>query len=267
MKSTIIIGIAVVCVVVVGLGAYFAFNLGASPNQGGYPTGSTTSTSQGGSTTTSSQGTTTPVSGKFPVFCPYEALTLEEIESIGADGFTGSDEEIANAIVAWQDTNMYYTNPMEHQDVSYPMRWNYIMPGIYPVSEMIVERRTGDGKIYGICWDYAAIFSSIAKYYGLETRVTAYKIYMSGSSTGETGMGPDEYDAMVPKLEQNGLDFTYEDIRAAAHETWSHYRAEVKIDGQWTAFDGTHPTGDYILDSNYEEAPWDEGFNSNLGTY
>jgi|GEM_PF-942475 len=267
MKSTIIVGIVVVVVAVAGIGAYFALGSGPAVTDQSYTT-STTTTSQSSFTTTTSPSqttTTTTVSGKFPIFSPYEALEQDEVESLGADGFTGTDEEIAVAIVAWQDSNMYFASPMDYQDVSYPMRWNYIMPGIYPVDEMVVERRTGDGKIYGICWDYAAIFSAIANYYGLETRVTAYKIYMSGSATGETGMGPQEYEAMVPKLEQNGLNFTYEDIRAAAHETWIHYRAEVNVDGTWTAFDGTHPTDDaYIIDSNFEVAPWDEGAASSL---
>jgi hypothetical protein len=262
MKSAVIVGIVIAVVAVAGIGAFLALGSGPGVTDQTHTTSTSTAIPSG---TTSSTTTTTVASGKFQMFSPYEALTAEEVESLGADGFTGTDEEIANAIVAWQKANMHFASPMNYPDVSYPMRWNYIMPGIYPVSEMVVERVTGDGEIYGICWDYAAIFSAIANYYGLETRVTAYKIYMSESSTGETGMGPQEYEAMEPKLEQNGLDFTYEDIRAAAHETWIHYRAEVNIDGAWVAFDGTDPTDEaYILDSNFEVAPWDEGADSDL---
>jgi hypothetical protein len=204
---------------------------------------------------------------KFKIFSPYLALSTAEVTALGADGLTGSAEAIAGAILAWQDSHMKFVDPTVKTDVSHPMRWNYIMPGIYPVSEMIAERKMSDGgtdKIYGVCWDCAAIFSAIAGYYGLETRVTAWKKYMSGVPGGEKGLSSTEYAALKIKLQKNGLDFSLDQINAAARETWIHYRAEVKIDGAWKAFDGTKPTGDYTVEANYQVAPWDEGYNTDL---
>ncbi len=208
-----------------------------------------------------------PTITKFTKFIPYSALSTAEIVSLGADGFSGSDEAIANQILAWQDSHMKYVTPDIKKDVSYPMRWNYIMPGIYPVSDMIKARKIDDNgveKIYGVCWDYAAIFCAIAKYYGLEVRIQAWKEYMSGIPGGNNGMGEDEYNELKPKLQSKGLTFSYETIRNAAKETWKHYRAQVKINGVWKTFDGTYPTGDYTNDANYTEASWDEGADPNL---
>lgn len=212
---------------------------------------------------------TNPVasSAKFTKFIPYQALTTAEVVALGASGFSGSDEAIANQILAWQDNNMKYVTPDIKTDVSYPMRWNYIMPGIYPVKEMIQERKIDDAgtqKIYALCWDYAAIFCAIAKYYGLEVRISAWKEYLSGIPGGRKGMSPTEYDALKTKLQKNGLSFSYETINNAARETWKHYRAEVKINGIWQAFDGTYPTGEYADDSRYTPVAWDEGADPNL---
>lgn len=93
------------------------------------------------------------------------------------------------------------------------------MPGIYPVFEMINERtvtvKNGE-KIYGICWDYAAIFIAIARYYGLEVRMTARREYMSGMPGGYDGMGSEEYEKLKGKLNKRGVPFTYEQTRNAA---------------------------------------------------
>jgi len=35
---------------------------------------------------------------------------------------------------------MILPDPYDYPDLSYPMRWNYIMPGIYPVDDMIGDR-------------------------------------------------------------------------------------------------------------------------------
>ena len=208
---------------------------------------------------------------QFEVFNPYEALSEEEILQLGADGFSGSDEEIAQSILAWQRDHMQYIgDPRQQPDISYPMRWNYFLPGIFPVSEMIQERILDNGMIYGLCWDYTAIFSAIANYYGLETRVSAFKVLMSDMNPSidkstANGMGPDEFEALKPRLEQNGITLSYDQISRAARETWSHYRAEVNIDGEWIAFDGAPAvSGDYSDDANYDVAPWDEGYNPDL---
>ena len=52
----------------------------------------------------------------------------------------GTDAEIAQQIWEWQQEHMYYiADPNDQSDISYPMRWNYMIPGIYPVKEMVTE--------------------------------------------------------------------------------------------------------------------------------
>lgn len=99
----------------------------------------------------------------------------------------------------------YIGDPNQQPDISHPMRWNYMLPGIFPVSEMVQERRLENGKIYGLCWDYAAIFNAIANYYGLEARVTANKVYISDfnpsiDKSTANGMGPEEFEAPQHRL-------------------------------------------------------------------
>ncbi|MFH1447034.1 MAG: hypothetical protein ABIG43_06470 [Chloroflexota bacterium] len=207
---------------------------------------------------------------QFDIFNPYQALTSQEIAQLGADGFSGSDGDIAQSILEWQGRHMQYIgDPNQKPDISHPMRWNYFLPGIFPVSEMIYERVLDNGLIYGLCWDYAAIFSAIANYYELETRVTAYKVYMSDTNPSidkstANGMSPDEFALLKPILERHGLLLSYDQISRAARETWSHYRAEVKIDGKWVAFDGAPlATGD-TASAEYEIASWDEGYDPDL---
>ncbi len=204
---------------------------------------------------------------QFPVFNPYEALTSDEIVQIKADGFSGSDEEIARAILKWQADNMFYIgDPNQQPDISHPMRWNYMLPGIFPVSEMVQERILENGKIYGLCWDYASIFNAIANYYGLEARVTAHKVYISDTNPSidkstANGMGPEEFQALQPRLIKNDLNLSYDQISRAARETWTHYRAEVKIGDNWVPFDGVPGVAE---GPEYEVATWDEGYDPTL---
>ena len=204
---------------------------------------------------------------QFAVFNPYEALTSDEIVQIKADGFSGSDEEIAQAILKWQAENMFYIgDPNQQPDISHPMRWNYMLPGIFPVSEMVQERILENGKIYGLCWDYAAIFNAIANYYELEARVTAHKVYISDTNPSidkstASGMGPEEFQALQPRLIKHDLNLSYDQISRAARETWSHYRAEVKIGNKWLPFDGVPGVAE---GPEYEVATWDEGYDPNL---
>ena len=204
---------------------------------------------------------------QFTVINPYEALTSDEIVQIKADGFSGSDEEIAQAILKWQAENMFYIgDPNQQPDISHPMRWNYMLPGIFPVSEMVQERILENGKIYGLCWDYAAIFNAIANYYELEARVTAHKVYISDTNPSidkstASGMGPEEFQALQPRLIKHDLNLSYDQISRAARETWSHYRAEVKIGNKWLPFDGVPGVAE---GPEYEVATWDEGYDPNL---
>jgi len=206
--------------------------------------------------------------GEFKIFNPYQALSEEEMAALDAADFAGTDLEIAQQILAWQGEHMqYFGNPMEMPGVSHPMRWNYFMPGIFPVSDMIKERVTEDGKIYGLCWDYAAIYVAMAEYYGLECRVTAYKTHMSDLNPifqGGAGMSEEEYEAILPRLHAAGLDLDYNHISRSARETWAHYRAEVKIDGEWMSFDGAPGVSEEYASLQYDLVAWDEGYDADL---
>jgi transglutaminase-like putative cysteine protease len=203
----------------------------------------------------------------FEVFDPFtEILSDDLLQQIGADGFSGTDKEIADQILQWQNENMKYIgNPMEQTDVAYPMRWNYFLPGIFPVSEMLAERVLPDGSIYGLCWDYAAIFSAIASTYGLETRVTAVKLLLSDinpniDKSTANGLSYEEYEELSRKLNEKGVDFSFDQISKVAKETWAHYRAEVLIDDQWVSMDGSGPIGSEY--DTFDEVTWYEGYDN-----
>ena len=218
--------------------------------------------------TTNDSPSNTPYAETFVPFSPYEALDEETLAAIGADGFEGTDAEIAQQIWEWQQEHMYYiADPNDQSDISYPMRWNYMIPGIYPVKEMVTERLTNDGKIYGLCWDYAAIYCAIANSYGLETRVTALKKYMTdmmgADPSTKQGLSMQEYGLLCEKLEANDVSFTYGQIDRVAKETWVHYRAEVLLNGEWISMDRNEVTGEY-KEGPFEVAPWDEGYNNVL---
>jgi len=171
--------------------------------------------------------------GQFEIFNPYQAFSEEEMISLGAADFSGTDQEIAQMIIDWQNANMHYIgDPNQQADISHPMRWNFFMPGIYPVSDMVKDRLMADGKIYGLCWDYASIFNAMASYYDLDVRVTAYKVLMSDLNPQfqkGAGMSKEEYEAILPRLNELGLRIDYDHISQSSRETWTHYRAEVMI--------------------------------------
>ena len=205
---------------------------------------------------------------QFEIFNPYQAFSEEEMTALGAADFSGTDEEIAQMIINWQNTNMHYIgDPNQQADISHPMRWNYFLPGIYPVSDMVRDRRMADGKIYGLCWDYASIFVAMAEYYDLECRVTAYKTLMSDLNPifqAGAGMNQEEYEAILPRLSDQELDIDYDHISHSARETWSHYRAEVKIGENWVAFDGAPGVSEEYAAYAYNLVNWDEGYDANL---
>ena len=205
---------------------------------------------------------------EFEIFNPYQAFSEEEMISLGAADFTGTDQEIAQMIINWQNGNMHYIgDPNQQADISHPMRWNYFMPGIYPVSDMVQERLMADGKIYGLCWDYASIFTAMASYYGLDVRVTAYKALLSDLNPQfqkGAGMSMEEYEAILPRLTEQGLNIDYDHISQSSRETWSHYRAEVKIGEEWVAFDGAPGVSEEYAAKTYSVAAWNEGYDTNL---
>ena len=208
------------------------------------------------------------IDGQFEIFNPYQAFSEEEMTALGAADFSGTDQEIAQMIINWQNTNMHYIgDPNQQADISHPMRWNFFLPGIYPVSDMVQDRRMADGKIYGLCWDYASIFVAMAEYYDLDCRVTAYKTLMSDLNPifqAGAGMDPEEYKVLQSKLAALGLDLDYNHISRSARETWAHYRAEVKIGEEWIAFDGAPGVSEEYASYTYDLVNWDEGYDDEL---
>ena len=208
----------------------------------------------------------------FEIFDPFdEVLSDELLRQIGADGFSGTDEEIAQQIFAWQEEHMrYVSDPGAQMDVSYQGRWNLFLPGIYPASELVLEHVGADGKIYAICSDYTLIFCAIGNSYGLETRCntfTKYKFsevndWVDPSST--RGLSMEEYDALNVKMQAQGLNLTYDQIDRVARESYVHARPEIKIDGEWVSFDGAGiaPTGEYTNEENYEALPFYAQYNN-----
>ncbi len=209
---------------------------------------------------------------QFKIWDPFtEVLTDELLKQIGAYGFKGSDEQIAQQIFKWQQENMVYIGDTGQQmDVSYQGRWNLFMPGIYPASELLVEHVNDKGKIYGICSDYSLIFCAIANSYGLETRnniFTKYKFsevnkWVDPETT--RGLALLEYQALNEKLTKHGVNLTYGQIDRVARESYVHARPEVKINGDWVSFDGAGiiPTGDYLIKENYEALPYYADYNN-----
>jgi transglutaminase-like putative cysteine protease len=232
-----------------------------------------------------------PNAPKFAAFSPYASISQTDIQYL-ADTYglpksnleatpitdDASKRTLGNYIMNWQIERMELTDPNTQSDVSYPMRWNYIMPGIYPLQDMIRDRSSDDAsvaKLYGVCWDYAAVFSAIAIHYGLvegsDIRITAWKKYMSDDKPSnqrpgaDYGMSPAEYAALANKLEEHDLYFPECQIQDAAVETYIHYRPELFLDGIWVSFDATNPTGQYLTES-YSFVGYSDGANTELCT-
>lgn len=228
-----------------------------------------------------------PSFDKFPAYPAYEELSDEDITYLRAEfGFPAAEtlsplddevehtddklEAVADAIMQWQIDTMILVSPAEESDVSYPMRWNTIMPGIYPVSRMVHTRHRlveSTQKLYGVCWDFATVFKALSDYFGLEARITAKKDFLSDLGTfghnqqpgADRGMADDEAQALQVWLSSLSLQISDDVLRSEMRETYSHYRGEVYIGSTWQAFDATQPTEEsYINDDNFEESPWDE---------
>ncbi len=195
-------------------------------------------------------------------------LTQADIIALNADGFTGTDLEIATQIKDWQVSNMIYASSSKnYNDVSYSMRWNYAFPGIYTTKDMIDNMKDG-AKIYGICYNYATLYADIANYYGLEVRITNTTVKPSEVSDNPfyqataTGLGPDEFVAFEKWVVSKGFkaeDYPYEAVRLIMAETALHYRAEVKIDNEWTALDTYRTENESANKYEFVEIKWQEG--------
>ena len=170
---------------------------------------------------------------------PVAVFTDEDIAFLDIS-CSGSDEEIANCIEDWQSDNFTFCVGSDGEDLipecSYFLEYNEILPGIMTSKDVIYNNRVDD-KIAGICMDYAAVYCSIAEYYGLECRVmrstTHYCDEMYCDEEDEAGWMIFDYMAFQPLLSQNGLDFSLAAINSVVEDNWAHYWAEVMIDGEW----------------------------------
>lgn len=180
---------------------------------------------------------------------PISNFTSEQISFLGIN-CEGDSAQIAECILNWQKNNFLYANQdLQLQDISDVIRWNYMIPGIYPTRELIVERRIND-KIYGVCFDYAITYCSIANYYNLTCRVANSITKPSDndeSITITTGMSVEEYLRLKEKLKLNNLDYSYSLMNNVAMETPEHYWAEVLIDNNWIVMDASGIEGNTEL--------------------
>lgn len=214
-----------------------------------------------------------PQKNIFAEGTPLVKFGVDDIEKLGVDGFTGSDLEVATQIRDWQIGNMIYASASEHYtDVSYSMRWNYAFPGIYTTRDMIDNMKDGN-EIYGVCFHYAVIFAEIAEYYDLDVRIMNTTLKHSDVMENlfykatATGLGLDEYAEFKKWVVSKGLkieDYPYEAVRLVMGETALHYRAEVKIDDKWIAFDNYREENSTADDYDFIEINWQEGNQEEL---
>ncbi len=243
--------------------------------------------------TINTKDTETPFQGESPYDEQYEIWDISTevfsediLKKLGADGFSGTDAEIAQQIYDWQVTHMDFAGPTDnYTDAGYGSRWNFMIPGIYPASNRI-NHKTSDGKIYGICSDFAYIYTAIANAYELEVRVTTLPLEKHVELTGslplevqdeETfrGLAREEYDLLNIILKENNINLTYDQVHRAiqgistieGHIQGMHSRAEVFLDGKWVAFDATRAFSDFLQndiynnDENYVLQNWDGIYN------
>lgn len=224
---------------------------------------------------------------KFVASDPARALEQDDIYYLAANfslpsilqtqNPSNSATDIADAIFTWQGSHMKLSPNV--QDLSYPMRWNQVIPGIYPAEDLIRNRHFSEesvDKIYGVCWDFATIFTAIARYHHLDVRISAWQVYLSDrvdlqeeydvpnlNDGADRGMSPDESEALVARLRLLGYDIPEQLLQEAIFETYVHYRPEVLIDDTWVSYDATHPNETY-QNAPYHEIVWNHFLDEDL---
>lgn len=201
---------------------------------------------------------------RFDPTSPVTPFSESEIQELGVN-CQGSPEEIAYCIKAWQEENMLYCQNMDVEDCSDAIRANYVLPGLFTSQDLIKNRRQ-DGKVYGICSDYAVIYCSIAEYYGLDCRVVNSITKPSERPEANVpvikGMSEEEYLRWNEQLQAKGVDYAYDVLRLIARETPEHYWAEVNLEGEWIVLDASNKsTGgstetEYIQTGDFEITDW-----------
>jgi hypothetical protein len=133
-------------------------------------------------------------------------------------------------------------------------------------SQDLIKDKKQNGKVYGICMDYAVIYCSIAEFYGLECRVVNSITKPSERPNANVpvthGMSEEEYQRWNIQLQAKGIDYSYDVLRLVARETPEHYWAEVNLDGEWVVLDGTRSVMggstevEYIEAGDFEITDW-----------
>ncbi len=164
---------------------------------------------------------------------PVDNFTINDINKLGVN-CSGSDEEIAECIYDWQVKNMVYTPTTSLNESfmpSYPIRWVELRPDIYTSRDIINNQLTSDGRVYGVCWDFAVVYCSIARYYNLTCRIAESTININNESR-PGGMSVNEYKMLSEWLSRKGLYYPYDAVRLTMpneSEMPGHYWAEVKL--------------------------------------
>ena len=188
--------------------------------------------------------TPTELTQTWQASSPIAQFTDEDIEYLGIH-CTGDDEDIADCIKEWQVDNILYCVDDSGEDItptcSALVETNEILPGIL-TSKDVIYNQLYEGRINGLCLDYAATYCSIAEYYGLQCRIvrsdTKFCEEVNCDEDEAPGWDELEYTFFIkPLLDKNDLPFTLESINSIAEDTWAHYWAEVFIDGEWVFMD------------------------------
>ncbi len=207
---------------------------------------------------------------------PIAQFTKEDIEKLEVD-CSGTDEEIAECILDWQSDNMIYVPSADENEgpflQSYEGRWQELIPGIFTSKDVLETHISKSGEPYGVCFEFAVVYCSIAEYYGLECRVSQSYVNINGEERAG-GMSTSEYEAFKPWLTKAGLNYDYEAVRLTVpndSEIAGHYWAEVRLENpsdfdnnEWRImdasnkqFDGRQLTLEHINDGEeWEVVNW-----------
>ena len=198
---------------------------------------------------------------------PIAQFTDEDIDYLGIQ-CTGDDAEIADCIKEWQEDNILFCVSPSGEDItptcSALIETNEILPGIL-TSKDVIYNQLYEGKINGLCMDYAATYCSIAEYYGIQCRIVrSNHRYCEEVNCDEEEATPG-YDQLSytffikPLLDKHELPFTLESINSVAEDTWAHYWAEVLIDDEWEFMDASaRDTANRYTQNDVVIVDWDE---------
>jgi hypothetical protein len=198
---------------------------------------------------------------------PIAQFTDEDIDYLGIQ-CTGDDADIADCIKEWQEDNILFCVNPSGDDItptcSALIETNELLPGILTSKDVIYNPRL-EGKIPGLCMDYAATYCSIAEYYGIQCRIVRSNHRFCEEVNCDEEDATPGYDQLSysffikPLLDKNELPFTLESINSVAEDNWAHYWAEVLIDGEWEFMDASaRDTANRYAQNDVVVVDWEE---------